>query len=159
MASQSSLVLYQGEGSSNQCGSDTQIAKWQVKFPSAWMDLPSEVSRHIEAARNYGKDAAEYEQCRSHKQGWYDPYRIDFSTMQQQNLRSKRVREARRFIQLASHVKQEEPSEDDDLPKTTPTENDEFPRTGVWDEPKAGKKEANKMPRAPMKSATEHEED
>ena len=72
---------------------------------------------------------------------------------------AKESEKSRRFIQLASHVKQEEPSEDDDLPKTTPTENDEFPRTGVWDEPKAGKKEANKMPRAPMKSATEHEED
>ena len=57
-------------------------------------------------------------------------------------------------------MKQEKPSEDDDLPKITPTENDEFPRTGVWDEPKAGgTKEANKMPRAPMKGATEHEED
>ena len=106
---------------------------------------------------NDGKDAAEYEQCRSHKQGWYDTYRSDFSTMQQQNLRSKRVRKARRFIQLASHLKQDKPNEDDDLPKITPTENDEFPRTGVWDEPKA--KKANKMPRAPMKSATEHEED
>ena len=71
----------------------------------------------------------------------------------------ERIREARRFIQPASHVKQEKLSEDDDLPKITPTENDEFPRTGVWDELKAGKKGTNKMPRAPMKSATEHEED
>ena len=56
-------------------------------------------------------------------------------------------------------MKQEKPNEDDDLPKITPTENDEFPHTGVWNEFRKEKKEAHKMPRAPMKSATEHEED
>ena len=159
MASESSLALYQGEGSSNPCGSDIQLPKWQVKFPSGWTDLPSEASRVIEAARNDGKDAAEYTQCRSKKQALYDSYRIVFSTMKQQNLRSGRIREARRFIELAPDVKRKSPSEDDDLPKTTPAENDEFPRTGVRDEPKVQKKGANKIQRSQTSSATNHEGD
>ena len=72
---------------------------------------------------------------------------------------AKESEKARRFIQLASHLKQDKPNEDDDLPKITPTENDEFPRAGVWNYFKKEKKEASKMPRAPMKSATEQEED
>ena len=113
-----------------------QPAKWQVKFPSGWMDLPSDASQAIEAARHDGKAVAEYSQCRSDKKEWWDPYRIVFSTMQQKNLRSGRIREARRVMEPAPHVR-----------RTTPSEDKEPPREGVWAEPEEEKKGANKISR------------
>ena len=121
-------------------GSGTQTAKWQVKFPAGWMDLPSEASRDIESARIDGKDHAEYMQCRSHKKEWWDPYRIVFSTMQQRNLRSGTVRQARRVMETT-------PTDCDELPQTTPTEDDEIPRRGIWEEPEE-KESLNKIPRS-----------
>ena len=44
--------------------SATEHAKWQVKFPSGWQDLPTEASCKIEAARNAGEHSVKYEQCR-----------------------------------------------------------------------------------------------
>jgi hypothetical protein len=152
MASESTLVLYRGEGSSSSSRAEqpatslrsaeqpaTQIAKWQVKFPSGWMDLPSEASRDIEAARHDGKAVAEYSQCRSQKQGWWDPSRIVFSTMQQENLRSGTIREARRAMEPAPHIT-----------KRTLADDSEFPREGVWKEPEVEKRGANKIPRRQM---------
>ena len=101
------------------------MAKWQVKFPSGWQDLPPEASCKTEAARNDGKHVVEYEQCRSKKQDWWDPYRIVFSTMQQTNLRSGTVRETRRLVTSAGAP---------ELAKL-PTLLFEPARGGVWKEP------------------------
>ena len=134
----------------HQDGSGTQTAKWQVKFPAGWMDLPSEASRDIESARIDGKDHAEYMQCRSHKKEWWDPYRIVFSTMQQRNLRSGTVRQARRVMETSPlpHVMETTPTDCDELPQTTPTEDDEIPRRGIWEEPEGKKTSLNKIPRS-----------
>jgi len=108
----------------------TETAKWQVEFPSGWTDLPSEASRDIEAALHDGKAEAEYTQCRSQKQGRWDLYRIVFSTMQQENIRSGRIRAARRVMEPAPHIRADE---------------SEVPRAGVWEEPQVEKKGANKI--------------
>ena len=73
-------------------------AKWQVQFPSGWQDLPPEVFCKIEAARLRGENVAIYEQCRSKKKDWWDKYQINFSSMQQTNLHSGRMRKARRIV-------------------------------------------------------------
>ena len=131
-------------------GSGTQAAKWQVKFPSSWMDLPLEASRDIESAQIGGEDYAEYMQCRSHKKEWWDPYRIVFSTMQQRNLRSGTVRQARRVMETSPlpHVMETTPTDCDELPQTTPTEDEEIPRRGIWEEPEVDKTSLNKIPRS-----------
>ena len=131
-------------------GSGTQAAKWQVKFPSGWMDLPLEASRDIESAQIGGKDYAEYMQCRSPKKEWWDPYRIVFSTMQQQNLRSGTVRQARRVMETSPppHVTNTTPTDCDELPQTTATEDDEIPRRGIWEKPEGKETSLNKIPRS-----------
>ena len=125
----------------------TEIAKWQVEYPSGWTDLPSQASRAIEAALHDRKAVAEYTQCRSRKQGNWDLYRIDFSTMRQENLRSGRIRAARRVMEPAPHTT-----------KRTLADDTELPREGVWKEPQVAKRGANKIPRSPMRTATEQQE-
>ena len=69
--------------------------------------------------------------------------------MQQQNLRSGTVRQARRVMELApSHVTNTTPTDCDELPQTTPTEDDEIPRRGIWEEPEGKKTSLNKIPRS-----------
>ena len=71
--------------------------KWQVQFPSGWQDLPLEATYKIEAARLGGENVACYKQCRSQKRDLWQPYQLDFGTMQQTNISSGRVRRARRI--------------------------------------------------------------
>ena len=71
--------------------------KWQFKFPKGWQDLPLEASSKIEAARLGGENVAIYDSGWSKKKDLWQPYKIDFGTMQQTNVSSGRVREARRI--------------------------------------------------------------
>jgi hypothetical protein len=59
--------------------------------------------------------------------------------MQQENLRSGTIREARRAMEPAPHIT-----------KRTLADDSEFPREGVWKEPEVEKRGANKIPRRQM---------
>jgi len=74
-----------------------QTYKWQVQFPSGWQDLPSDASADIEREFSSGSAEAQYQQCRSKKENIWNTYQITFKRMQQQNLQSGRLREARRI--------------------------------------------------------------
>jgi hypothetical protein len=111
-------------------------AKWQVQFPSGWQDLPSEVSCKIEAARLRGENVAVYEQCRSNHKDWWDTYQIDFGNMQQRNLRSGRLRGARRIVDEGDEESAPAMlSESNAYESHSTLTLEDLPLEGVWQEP------------------------
>ena len=87
----------QASGSTDATPPTHTIGIWQIQYPKHWVDYEPETNATIEQVFQSGMQFADVRQCRSKKNDEWDDYTISFGSMEQLNIRSKRVRKVRRI--------------------------------------------------------------